>query len=283
MKHDEFQTLLLYLEETADSDPDMLQTLVSMTRRKCPVFYNALLYRDEEIKRELTTTLPRLDQITAAQLTLFDNWRATGGRKPSRKKKEPSARAQRFRAQLELWTTPATVPLTTKSRAVKVTFDLMDADERTEKLAKYQDPKQSKGGFVITNGEPVSQDWSDYAKLIAGLPPETLGGPAYSTTKGNGTTFVLNSLAVIDQAEAEALRDDMRIGILMGHPGESIQFHSFERHYANGTPLPKNAVLSSRLAMPSDHAGWRTGVLSSPEPAPTPEIVREMIDADCPY
>lgn len=274
MQIEKLSELLRYFEYVAQTDPGSLDRLVSITKKTAPTFLNALLYREDEKKRELAATLPPLDNITAAQLTLYDNWHATGGKKPSRKKKEPGARMQRFKAQLEVWTTTADVMLSSKSRTTKVTFDLMDRSERVERMEKYKNPTKSKGGFVIVDGKPVSPEWADYAETILTAPENTLCGPAYSTAI-QGTTYVLNSLAALDARTADVLPDDMEIMVALGG-GETIRFHSFDNTYAGGAPLADNAVRISRLAI--DHSGWRTGLLHAPAP-----IEKEINEDDCPY
>lgn len=274
MNTDQIKELLRHFEEVSLTDKGAASRFVSMLKNTAPTFHHALVVNDAEIKREAAVTLPSLDKITAAQLTLYDNWQHTGGRQPVRRKGEKNDRMLRFKAQLEVWTTPGGVKIDTSNRAVKVTFDLLDQPARVAKIAKYSDPHKAKGGFVVIDGKRKSPEWDRFADAILSARTDALCGPAYVSK--NGTTYVLDTAAMIATTDANERPDDMAILVTLPG-GQHITFHSFEKAYAGGAPFGGNIAAISRLAHPTDHAGWRTGVMSCPTDH------KEITPDDCPY
>lgn len=270
------------LETVALSDAAQLERILAIARKGMPTICNALLNRDVAVKAERATILPRLADITSAQLTIFDNWQATGGRRPDRRRGEKGARAQRFKAQMDLWTCEPDVRLNKTSSAVRVTFHLMDQRERYTAIATYADPKRSKGGFA-TN----SEDWQQFGDFLMTVGQDRLAGPGF-VSAGTGTNFVLDCLAMIEAEDAMKRPADTQVVVSLGN-GESVSFHSFSDTYAGRAPLEGNAVLSSRMSVGTHNAAWRTGVLyQQPVEANVCEVVQmpiapAMTSADMPY
>ncbi|KQS01515.1 hypothetical protein ASG11_17835 [Sphingomonas sp. Leaf357] len=280
METNDIIEIMRLIDEDAKSDPAMLGRLIAMTKMHAPVYHAALVGHDEELRRQQPMTVPSLASITCAQLTLYDNWRATDGRKPSRKRSEAGARQQRFKAQMDIWTTGPETKISTKSAALRLNFVLMDQAERRAKIAEYSNPSKSSSGFVPQNGKR-DPEWNDFADMLTGLDDAALCGPGFVKSSA-GTNFLLGCVGMIRRDDAHALPDDMQIVVRLG--SEDIIFRNFDTAYAGRVPLAGNAVRSSRLALSTHHPAWRTGILYREVSEETAtEVVPIITDADVPY
>ncbi len=273
MKHEQIIELLRHIENASLADRGSVSRFVALIKNLAPTFYHHVITDEERKAQETSIAIPSLDRITAAQLTLFDNWQPTGGRKP--KRHEKNSRSVRFKCVLEVWTTAPEVALSKSNCAGRVTFNLMDHAERAAKMAEYANPRKSKGGFVVRQGEAQAPEWEAFSNAVISAPADTLCGPAY-TKADSGTLFVLDCMAVMTTASATTLTDDMEI-IVSVPSGGFLRFHGFADTTAGRKPLSGNAVRSSRLAPNEGHPAWRTGVIYRPVNQ------EEPTEDDCPY
>jgi len=278
MTSEDITIFFQYLEAEAKGDPGAIHRLLHLTRTSAPSIVEGLLNHEATLKRERAAKLPSLSDITSAQITLYDNWQATGGIRPSRKRGEVSDRKERFKATMTLWTSAQSI--STASAAATVYFALMDQPERCRKIAALSDPSKSKANFASG-----TEEWQDFGDTVMSIPEDYLAGPGAVRTMG--TTYPFGCFAMMQVADSADLSGDMRLVVQLRR-GEVITFHSFTDTYAGagGTaPLQSNAVLSSRLAIGTHHAAWRTGVLyrETEQPAVREVVIPPITSDDVPY
>lgn len=275
MKSNDVREFAQNIEELCRTDAAYIGMISAILRDACPTVYEAMLHREDERRVATVSEFPARDTITAAQVTIYDNW--NDGQKPSRKRGDPNARKVRYKAVLDFWC--GAERITTANIAYHIQINLMTQAERLKAIERYRDPKKSKSGFVVDPKRPRSPEWQQFDDTICAVPAHLLSGPAQVSTNGAGTGFGLNIIGACDHASLNDRSDDFELVLYAN--GESYHFRNFVSKYAGAGDtkhLAGNAILTCRLANATDHVAWRTGLLSCPVSSPD-----DIEESDVPF
>lgn len=257
---EEFSQLMHILRSGIGNDPAQAERLAFGIRKWVPELVEAL--KNINVSERLQKPFPKTIDVTAAQATIFDNWSANGGRKPSKAKREKGARAERFKVAIEVWTGTTTAQigqagakslrLTNANAAFVGTAHLMDGPTLNAKAESLLPLFRKKGC-----------DWEDYAQSLMSAWVETdrRVGPVFTTWRG--THYHLGLIALLDGA---ALLPRGQVKLTVASMGDEIVFSHWSTDYPDGTPLKGNAILTSRITNIVQKRGWATGPLALPNP-----------------
>jgi len=232
------------LNETLALFPDAVEPVAFAIRRQQPEVCRVLT--SLAVADRASAPFPAIDEIVAAQCTVFDNWPRGTKPKTVKGKREKGARSERYKATIEIWTkVPKTekMSLTKGNAAFVANVHLFDVHRLTEKCAKLvtKDESDAMAQFAFDMLSPVSANKSLRC------------GPL--TTLGNGTVLHMGTFAM---ANGHAL--DCRNGLVVTvtAPTGQFAFTDWSNTVSSGEALKGNAVLTSRWTNIEQKAWWST-------------------------
>ena len=215
---------------------------------------NALNTLRKETRR---TTPPTFEEVTAIEITVWDNWSPTGGRKPSERKKEPNYDKARWKAEIELWNIPAPDQIWGRgNRAQNSIYEGTAITLDQAKLARYLSEKRE--GKRIK--DPWTDDlgaWADTLEDWSTQHPDWMIGPLCWTA--NKKLFVPGLAVLIDKVG----KKDMAAIVTV--PGGSFEFKRWTSKRANGSVIKGpngEAALQCRATSRVDQSAWRNAKLN---------------------
>lgn len=221
---------------------------------------NATTTLNQMKKETKRTTPPSVGEITAVEVTVWDNWAYNGGKKPSEWKKEPNYDKQRFKVEIEVFNQPEGEPIFGGGNASPNSIYRGTAIAFTpDKLGKYLADKRE--------GKKIKLAWKDDAELaafaddldaLAASRPDALIGPLCWTA--NGKAFVPNMAAMIENADD---LKQMRVSIF--YPDGCHQFTRWTTKATGGREIkgPNGEVAHQcRATNRADQSAWRNQKLT---------------------
>ena len=266
MTPDEFKQFIAIMADVVGTDALQAERFAFAIKKACPQIVDVWKNLGAELRA--LTPFPPHDQITAAQCTLFDNWKQNGGRKPKtvNGKREKGARVERFKVMIEAWTIdPRQGPAASSSSKLTVTnatfvgtAHLMDGPTLKKKVAELRLPKKTKGR-PFAQRDPLDEEgpsWQAFGDFLHQTSEDMRGlrlGPVF--TVGDGTRWHLDSYVVAEEPALMSLND---LAIVLRSPSGEFAFNEWSETYPNGSALRGNAVLSSRISILPDKKFWVT-------------------------
>lgn len=232
----DFRSVVEHAESLAAVDPLQSERFAGMIRKYAPTIAAALAV-PARIKPG-----PLPEAITAMTCSIFDNWRASGGKKPKRGHK--GARAVRYKADFQAWTVEAD-RISFARPQWRATAHLLDAGDLSSKAEEIASAKRLR---------PISADYHSAILSYAEQLGAYLAGPLYSVT--DGTDFHDFHMAFVDPAQ---LVDASGLKVALRLADRDIILKSFVDQDAGKNPLKGNCIAQARLANSTLLSNWKTG------------------------
>ena len=253
---EEFSELMKILKRGIGGDPAQAERLAFGIRNSVPELAEAL--KNIHISERLQKVFPQAVDVTAAQATIFDNWHAYGGRKPSKAKGEKGARAERFKVAIEVWTC---MPPARSKHAKTKPFRLTSANAAFVGTAHLMDGPTlvAKATSLLASFRKKGDDWTAYAQglVTAGDELDRRIGPVFTTWRG--THYHLGLIASVDSS---ALPPQGAVKLIITSMSHQMDFDHWATVYPDGRPLKGNAILTSRATNLAQKRAWATGPLT---------------------
>lgn len=245
----------------ADCSTDLAQRhrYAALLRRHAPDLVSTLV--SDHFKLKVIKPMPDPKIVTAAQCSIFDNWVATGGKRP--KRGEKGNRAARFKATFDLWTIdPDVEPISPSNTAFSATVHLLTGKELDAKVSELEIPGKTKRPFIEATDLDEGTDFVGFAAMLRAYASEIdeIGirvGPVFSSSEGRH--FHAHTFASVLE---ESLTSRSGLKLVVKSPTGSVTFTGFSPFDAKGNPLKGNCVLHSRMTRSTRLAStWRASIL----------------------
>jgi hypothetical protein len=232
------------LTQTLADHPHAVEPLAFAIRRLSPDIVGVLM--NLRLADQQQAPFPMLDDIVAAQCTVFDNWPKGTKPKTVNGKREPGARAERYKATVEVWTElPKSDKLSlTKGNAAFVgTAHLLDGNRLARKVERMvlKDDSEPMLAFAKDMLQPVADDG------------HLRCGPML--TMGNGTHAHMGTFVT---ADGRALHGRSGLSVTVRSPSGTFAFTDWATTYSNGGALKGNAIMTSRWSRLPQKEWWTT-------------------------
>lgn len=193
-------------------------------------------------ERKRPRPLAQVADLTALQVTLFDNW-------PNGplKKGHPKGFPHRYKIGIKVWDGPAQYVDFDEEPDWKGNIILMKEETMIEKLVDLQ----------INKAEPISLDYAQFATAVMAEYPGQYYGLLSSKPFGSGTVYHDHQMMRIE-IDAKGHAGEAELFLLNGKNFERLILPPWSPLDAGKNPLPGKAKLHSRHSRHARLRGWST-------------------------
>jgi len=216
-----------------DADPALCAALKAQLASAAPNFVKQFSAHN---RRRTEAPFPDPSKVTAAQMSVFDNWIEYGGKRP--KRGEPGHDRDRWKVTMDLWTTPAaTLDLKTDKPAFSGTSHLWTG---ADIVKRHEGRKESFRLPKVLN--PAFRQ--EIAAMARSIDKSARMGFVY-TPMGKTIAYHDALYLIADNSALEA-HDIFKIVVAFAD-GRSFAFQSFQNRTSKGNPLEGNCFAHSRM------------------------------------
>jgi len=210
-------------------------------------------------KEAARTTPPSLSEITAVEVTVWDNWAHTGGKRPSERKKEANYDKQRWKVEVEIFNAPEGSPIFGGGNAApnsiyRGTAIAMEPDP----LMKYvNDKREGKKIKTAWKDDPDLSIWADELDELATQRSDIHLGPLVWTA--NKRVFSRGMGVIVENIGTK----QMRVTVL--YPDGHHRFSRWTSKATGGREIKSadgnSTAVQCRASNRPDLTTWRTAKL----------------------
>ncbi len=211
----------------------------------------------KETKR---TTPPSAGEVTAVEVTVWDNWSYNGGKRPSERLKQPNYDKQRWKIEVEIFNQPEGEPIygggnASPNSIYKGTALGLDHASLIKYLAEKRAPKKGKGWV----GDNELLAWADELESLSSANPDIHVGPLVWTLNKKSFNRGMG-IAVEDIGDPKQMR------VTLIYPDGAHKFSRWVSKGTGGHTIKSGDGYSTgvqcRATNRADQSAWRTSKLA---------------------